>query len=61
MKIEIVGGASPKEGVNLGDIFNVKTYLFDRSKYTLLEKVSGSKKKYIPETLNHYKCDSKLI
>lgn len=61
MQIEIIGGASPKDGIEIGDIFSVRTYRFDRSKYTLIKKISGSKKKYTPESMNHYKNDSKLI
>lgn len=60
--IEITERPSPKEGIEIGDVFLARAYLFDPSeKFTLIRKVEGSKKKYKEQTRNHYRINCKIL
>lgn len=62
MYVEITGNPSPKDGVEVGDVFEAKPYWLDPNyKRTLIRKVRGSKKRYATESMNFYKSDCRRL
>jgi hypothetical protein len=60
--VEIIDHGAPKDGIKKGNVFKAIRYKLDPSeKFTLIEKVSGSKAKYKPSSRNHYARDLKII
>lgn len=60
--VRITSGENKKSGVTIGSIFKATPYMLDpREKYTLLEKISGPGSKYVPISMNHYRCDLEII
>ena len=61
-KLRIDNGASPMMGVEVGDIFLAERYVVDPdTKFTLIEKLSGSTTQYYNSSMNHYQNEGTIV